>query len=274
MPQAARTTDPITPHSPCAPGKCGPGSDNVIIQNLLAYRVGDNTLPHDIPTGSPPVCLPHVTNLVKGSMNVHINNQPAGRVGDTHSCGVAIVSGSDKVIINGSGGSKPSPGWGGTRIQSPSAIITSNTSGPVTVPSDLSDFIKSKEGFSECAYWDNSQYTNGYGTKANSSSECISESEATSRLDADVSIRRNYVEQYGQDNGYNWNSDQINALTSFAFNLGTGSISQVTANGNRSDAVVVEKIKLYNKANGVAVAGLTTRRLEESAWFKQGMLNG
>ena len=100
MPQAARTTDPISPHSPCAPGQCGPGSDDVIIQGLLAYRVGDDTLPHGIPQPARG-CEPHVTKLVKGSENVHINNQQAGRVGDSHSCGVVIISGANKVNING-----------------------------------------------------------------------------------------------------------------------------------------------------------------------------
>jgi uncharacterized Zn-binding protein involved in type VI secretion len=101
MPQAARTTDPITAHSPCGPGTCGMGSENVIIENKLAYRVSDKTFPHGIPQGTPPSCVPHVTPLVKGSHNVLINNRPAGRVGDVHSCGVTIVSGSSKVIING-----------------------------------------------------------------------------------------------------------------------------------------------------------------------------
>ncbi len=87
MPQAARTTDPISPHSPCGPGQCGPGSDNVIIQGLSAYRVTDKTVPHGI---HQPVrgCVPHVTPLVQGSHNVFINGQPAGRVGDGPSCGV------------------------------------------------------------------------------------------------------------------------------------------------------------------------------------------
>jgi len=265
MPQAARTTDPISLHSPCGPGQCGPGSDNVIIQGLQAYRVGHETLPHGIPQGSPPSCVPHVTKLVKGSTNVQINNNPAGRVGDTHICGVAIVSGSDKVIINGSGGTS------GVR----SALISDAVNqGEVTIPTDLSDFIKSKEGFSATAFWDNHQYTNGYGTKANSSTETISEADASSRLDADMTIRRDYVVAYGQSEGYNWNNDQINALTSFAFNLGTGSISQVTTNGTRSDEVIGEKIKLYNKANGIAVDGLVIRRNEESAWFNRGTING
>jgi uncharacterized Zn-binding protein involved in type VI secretion len=71
----------------------------VIIQGLPAYRVTDNTVPHGVPIVG--ACVPHVTPLVKGSHNVLINNKPAGRVGDNHSCGVVIVSGSDKVIING-----------------------------------------------------------------------------------------------------------------------------------------------------------------------------
>lgn len=100
MTQAARTTDPISPHSSCSPGQCGPGSSNVIIENKSAYRVGDKTIPHGI---SQPLvgCVPHVTPLVKGSHNVFVNNQPAGRVGDNHSCGVVVVSGANKVIING-----------------------------------------------------------------------------------------------------------------------------------------------------------------------------
>jgi uncharacterized Zn-binding protein involved in type VI secretion len=96
MPQASRTTDPISPHVPCAPEQCGPGSDNVIIQGLPAYRVTDKTVPHGFV-----LCVPHVTPLVQGSKNVLINNRQAGRVGDAHSCGVKVVSGSSKVIING-----------------------------------------------------------------------------------------------------------------------------------------------------------------------------
>jgi len=100
MPQAARTTDPISPHSPCSPEQCGPGSSDVLIENLPAYRVTDKTVPHGIPQPKRG-CVPHVTPLVKGSHNVYINGQPAGRVGDSHSCGVVIISGSSKVIING-----------------------------------------------------------------------------------------------------------------------------------------------------------------------------
>ena len=101
MPQAARTTDLLTPHSPCAPGKCGMGSENVIIEGKRAYRVGDKTFPHDIPQGSPPSCVPHTTPLAQGASNVYVNGRPAGRVNDSHSCGVKVTSGASKTYING-----------------------------------------------------------------------------------------------------------------------------------------------------------------------------
>jgi uncharacterized Zn-binding protein involved in type VI secretion len=91
---AARTTDRLTPHSPCAPGQCGIGSENVIIENKLAYRVGDSTFPHGYI-----LCAPHTSRLSVGSSKVMINNRPAGRVGDAHTCGVRVATGASKVLI-------------------------------------------------------------------------------------------------------------------------------------------------------------------------------
>ena len=39
MPSAARTTDSTSAHSPCGPGTCDAGSENVIINGLNAFRV-------------------------------------------------------------------------------------------------------------------------------------------------------------------------------------------------------------------------------------------
>lgn len=271
MPQAARTTDPISPHSPCPPGKCGPGSGDVIIEGLPAYHVGKSTSPHGFVK-----CVPHVTPLVVGSHNVKINGQPAGRVGDLHSCGIKIVSGAKKVNINGGG---VGGGYTSTSarvmeetIASAKALVEKRDGGGGSaVPSDLTSFIKSKEGFVSCAFLDGSQYTNGYGTEANSSTECIGEAEAISRMNADLATRRTFVTNYGINNGYSWSSTQIDALTSFVYNLGTGKLTKLTAGATRTDAVIVDKILLYNKASGVVSSGLQKRRNEESAWFKSGM---
>ena len=264
MPQAARTTDPISPHSPCSPGKCGPGSSDVLIENLQAYRVGDKTEPHDIsqPRSG---CVPHVTPLVNGSHNVFINGQPAGRVGDTHSCGIIVLSGSSKVSINGGGTGSVTPR---ENHHPPKQQFSS-------VPDNLTDYIKSKETFTAKAFWDNKQYTNGYGTEALSPTEIITEEEAVRRLNKDLSQRRNFVATYSANNNRNWSPDQIDALTSFVFNLGTGTLNQLTDKGTRTDTQIAAKILEYNKEtkNGVKVVvpGLTTRRIEESNWFKRGM---
>lgn len=101
MPSAARTTDATTNHPPCGPGTCSAGSSNVIINGLQAFRVGDMDTPHGIPQGSPPACVPHVTNLVQGSPNVLVNGKPLGRIGDAFSCGIRVASGSGNVIVNG-----------------------------------------------------------------------------------------------------------------------------------------------------------------------------
>ena len=158
----------------------------------------------------------------------------------------------------------------GQGASSDDATIPSAT-GPITVPSNLIDFIKQEEGFLATPKWDNKQWTNGYGTEARSSTERITREEAERRLVADVQIRRDYVVAWSARNGRNWTEDQINALTSFVYNGGTGWLAQVTANGSRTDEEVVQKIKLYDKAGGKQERGLTDRRLAESAWFAQGL---
>ena len=96
MPLTARTTDSTTAHSPCAPGQCSVGSNNVFINNLPACRVTDKNTPHGFI-----LCVPHTTPLSQGSPNVFVNGLPLGRLGDKVSCGVAVASGSSNVITNG-----------------------------------------------------------------------------------------------------------------------------------------------------------------------------
>ena len=101
MPGAARTTDATTNHPPCGPGTCSTGSNNVFINNLMAFRVTDMDTPHGIPSGDPVVCTPHTTPLSQGSPNVFVNGKPLGRIGDAFSCGIKVASGSGNVIVNG-----------------------------------------------------------------------------------------------------------------------------------------------------------------------------
>ncbi len=70
------------------------------------------------------------------------------------------------------------------------------------------------------------------------------------------------VEKYDR---YKWNQNEFDALTSFAYNI--GSIDQLTANGTRTRTEIADKILVYNRAGGRVLSGLTRRRQEERALF-------
>lgn len=64
---------------------------------------------------------------------------------------------------------------------------------------------------------------------------------------------------------YNWNQNQLDALVSFTYNI--GSIDGLTAKGTRSVSQISAKITAYNKAGGKVLAGLTNRRKAEKELF-------
>lgn len=75
MPPAARVGDPTSHGTPLAPG---PGSPNVLIGGMPAWRVTADF--HTCPLADP---QPHVGGVVLvGSTTVLINNLPAARLGD------------------------------------------------------------------------------------------------------------------------------------------------------------------------------------------------
>jgi GH24 family phage-related lysozyme (muramidase) len=154
---------------------------------------------------------------------------------------------------------------GNTRVTDTLSLPPNSFTGEV--PGDLIEFIKQKEGFRAAAYFDIQQYSNGYGTKALSSTEVITREVALARLKQDVATRRAVVVSYGTFRNYDWTSSQIDALTSFVYNLGTGILDSLTNEGTRTNEEIAQKITLYNKANGVPLAGLIARRNEEAAWF-------
>ena len=63
--------------------------------------------------------------------------------------------------------------------------------------------------------------------------------------------------------------DQINALQSFTYNLGIGSLNQLTANGTRSDDEIAEAMVKYVNAGGEPQPGLVAnlRRREQLAFI-------
>lgn len=144
-----------------------------------------------------------------------------------------------------------------------------------TKPSQaLLDLIKAKEGFSAKAFWDHKQWSIGYGTQAKDGSEVITKEEAEKRLSADVEKRKAYVLNFGKKNGYAWGEQQVDALTSFIYNLGYGALDSVTGKGKRSNEEIAKAMLQYNKASGQVNAGLAKRRGEETALFSGGAVGG
>ena len=148
----------------------------------------------------------------------------------------------------------------------------------------LVDYIKTKEGYGikinpndprsdVRAYDDFGQYSIGFGTRARSAQEVLTYEQAEQRLMRMISQFREGVVDFSQLNGYNWDESQIDALTSFAYNLGLGSLRQVTNNATRSNREIGMKMLEYNKAGGRTLPGLVQRRREESAAFIQGQSN-
>ena len=133
----------------------------------------------------------------------------------------------------------------------------------------LVDFVKEREGFRMNAYQDSvGVWTIGYGsTHGVKEGDHISLQNAEKLLQQELDGFQAYVEKYSNRVGYYWNQQQVEALTSFIFNLGKGALNQVTQDGTRPNEVIAEKMKLYYNAGGVKLRGLELRRLAESEHF-------
>lgn len=146
-------------------------------------------------------------------------------------------------------------------------IITPEQTKVDGVSESLVAYIKRTEGFTAKATWDNKQYTNGYGTEAKSPDEVITETEADRRLRESLQKTQDYVSSYLTKKGYTFNRNQLDALTSFTYNLGPGGLAQLTSNGSRTFDEIRQKMIEYNRSAGQISSGLKRRREEELAMF-------
>lgn len=136
------------------------------------------------------------------------------------------------------------------------------------------DLVKEFEGCRLTAYRDEvGVWTIGYGiTNADRSitGKLIHKGMKISKDTAEKWLRESLIKKYlplvlKYDKQYNWNQNELDALVSFCYNI--GSIKQLTADGTRSKAVVASKMLQYNKAGGRVYNGLTRRRKAERALF-------
>lgn len=136
------------------------------------------------------------------------------------------------------------------------------------------NLIKEFEGCHLTAYQDEvGVWTIGYGITNSDRSitgttikRGIKISQATAEKWLEESLNRKYLPLVMKYNTrYGWNQNEIDALVSFAYNI--GSIDQLTANGSRSRATIAAKMLEYVKAGGVTYNGLVRRRKAERELF-------
>lgn len=127
--------------------------------------------------------------------------------------------------------------------------------------------IKKFEGCKLKAYKDSAGVlTIGYGhTKNVKSGQTITQEEADALLLEDLEKFDAHVSYYDSTYNYKFNQNEHDALTSFAFNI--GSLRGLTNAGKRTKYQIAQKIQAYVNCNGVKLAGLVKRRKAEYDLF-------
>ena len=135
----------------------------------------------------------------------------------------------------------------------------------LTLPSDTTTslLIKRFENFNPVANWDVRQNTNGFGTEALNANEEVTMEVAQERLMAVITRDTNSIKNFDEEHGYNFTENETVGLVSFMFNLGPGSLNQVTANGTRSKEEIANKMLEYINSAGQPLQGLINRRQDE-----------
>ena len=131
------------------------------------------------------------------------------------------------------------------------------------------ELIKSFEGCHLTAYrCPAGVWTIGYGhTSGVYEGMVISQEEADQFLYEDVQRFVNAVNQY--QSRFNFNQNEFDALVSFTYNCGAGSLANVMSCCNTKQEIA-EEMKLYNKGGGQVLPGLVRRRQAEYDMFMSG----
>lgn len=257
------------------------GSDTADIKST-AVKIGGGD---KVSVSASEVALDDIVRLASGDSDTPGGAEGAKSavIGEPASKSVSFTAGSDNTYVNGP--SMGSAGYASVDGDMGSEYSSDYTDNPTienpgavnsSCSTDLTEFIKTTESFHAKPYHDVRQWTNGYGTEARSPNEIIDKAEATRRLSARINLDRIKVANYGKSMGYSWNDCQIDALTSFVYNLGFETIKQLTHNGKLSNDQIAENMLTFNKARVKGklqvMGGLVKRRAEESAWFRDGTI--
>ena len=134
------------------------------------------------------------------------------------------------------------------------------------------ELIKSFEGCRLSSYkCPSNKWTIGWGrTSGVYEGMVITQEQADQFLFEDVQRFVQAVNQYQAR--FNFTQNEFDALVSFTYNCGAGSLAAVMSCCNTKKEIA-EECKLYNKGGGVVLPGLVRRRNEEYQLFMSGSSN-
>lgn len=150
--------------------------------------------------------------------------------------------------------------------------IGSNGYQNLTSSQKLVDMIKVYEGFSATAYWDYSQWTIGYGTRAYSADQVVTPAEAEVMLkNALAGTFEKQVNDFCRRLGKQPSQNQFDALVDFSYNLGCawmeGSRLADWLKNPTTEMELVNAMGSWCRAGGEILFALTQRRIREAIMF-------
>lgn len=139
--------------------------------------------------------------------------------------------------------------------------------------------IKEFEGFRANAYLDSAGiWTIGYGTIRYENGNKVKPGEVITLEDAEIALITDVNRRAGAVKGLvkkQINQNQLDALISFAYNLGLGALERSTllkkVNMNPADPTIRDEFMKWVKAGGNVVQGLVNRRKKEADLYFTGL---
>lgn len=138
------------------------------------------------------------------------------------------------------------------------------------VSRNLPSFLEQFEGFHSTPYWDQQQYSWGFGTKAPGASGSISREQATTEM---MNYLSGVEETIAEMVNVPLNQNQFDALASLIYNIGPGNFQNSTVRrelnqGNYEAAA--NAFGMWNRGNNGVLPGLVNRRRAEAELFRSG----
>lgn len=238
--KAATVGDIGTDHDGFPPTPIIEGSQDIIIDNKPAARVGDALAPHAKPNHPP-----HDRAITTGSKTVFFNHKPAALTGSEVGCGGVIIGGSSVIIGD------QAPSGGAAAMAMRSAEITPVADQLASEPVSATCSVSTVEIPVEGAYWPPYDFAQGKNLKVIYTAEPSSFA-VTSLEEADEFYANLYKEMGGKDTIGKFKSGKdlatgLISATKTAQGLGGLGVQSYIKNINGVDWIIIKNFRRHKQ---------------------------